>query len=126
MADTQEVIYGASKVKLNKRKDGRFSLRWRESGKWRYSTAKDKSRARIKAREIAKRLDANTGIKRVSMEESRAIELLKEKLGKRTLLDVASGVRQLLQVLPSNVSLSDIAREWESRANSNRWKWRLL
>ncbi|MGB0991789.1 MAG: tyrosine-type recombinase/integrase [Akkermansiaceae bacterium] len=113
MADAKEIKYGASRVTINQRGDGRFLLRWREADKWKYSTAKDEKRATSKAREIAKRIDENSGVTRVNVEESRALELIKENLGKRTLLDVASGINQLLRALPSDVPITGIAREWE-------------
>ena len=101
-----EIRFGSAFVKLSERKDGRVSMWWREEGKRKNSTVKSLELAKSKAREIAKRLDAGDSSVLVPSYEAGALALLKEDLGKRSLLDVCRLVGAILKS-PKALSLLD-------------------
>lgn len=73
----RRVVFEGAVVKVDKRADGRFSLRWREAGEWKRTTRGTEEEALQWAGEKARRMARGTGERWVRAGEAEALDALR-------------------------------------------------
>jgi integrase len=73
----RKVVFDGATVMVDKRADGRFSLRWREGGSWKKTTRNGEAEALSWAAEKARKLSRGTGERWIKAGEAEALDGLR-------------------------------------------------
>lgn len=105
----RSVGFGGAVVMVDKRADGRFSLRWREAGAWKRTTRNDEGAALEWAGEKVRRLARGTGERWVSPGEGEAMEVLRRLGGGMEVSRLVAEVAAAAEVLGGVDRMRDAA-----------------
>jgi len=109
---TKEVVtYGAAKVVVWPRGDGRWALSWSQGGRGKSSTFKMKDDAMRRARKIVRELVAGVGSREVSMEDVELLAMLRRVAGDRSPVAMLGELEDALRSI-KGVPLSRLVSHW--------------
>lgn len=114
---SRRIMWGDRYATISPRKSGKYQINWKQDGVWRNTTVADEERAENKARTILKSLGSDDYQSKVTHQEARAIQVIRENLGVRNILEIAEIVSRMLLQTKGILELEKIVTELERMSN---------